>query len=370
MVLHFGIDGESLKKPLSGVGTYTLNICRALERELGPGEFKFYAYGRSPVEQVVLPSKRWHWVREPEPAWRKVPSFVWLKTRAARLCQPHRLDFFWAPRTVHPRLPKPTLTMCTVHDLNHVLVPGTMKWHSYLMHRAWFEADVRCADIVLANSKGTASRLLHHMRAPVCDVLHPGVGSQFRPLTAVEAMATEVELARLGIVRPYVLSVSTLEPRKNIDMLLRAFNLLRSQQLLPKHRLVLVGARGWQNRQLMKQLCASERVVLPGYVPDELLPAVYALADVMVFPSLYEGFGMPVLEARACGTPTVIADVPELNEAAGGDAIVVDASPEGIASGMRKALNLPHEAGMHITDFSWDKSAKRMARFIQERPMH
>ena len=369
MPMRFGIDGESLRKPLSGVGTYTLNICKALERELGAGDVEFYAYGRVAARDVVLPSSRWRWVREHEPAWRKVPSFVWLKTRAARLCESQRLNFFWAPRTVHPRLPKPTITLCTVHDLNHLLVPGTMKWHSYLMHRAWFEADVRSAHIVLANSNGTAARLLQHLRAPVCDVLHPGVSAQFRPLSAVETAAAEVELGRLGIVRPYVLSVSTLEPRKNIEGLFRGFNHLRGQGLLPKHRLVLVGARGWQNRQLMRQLRASDRVVLPGYIPVQLLPAVYALADVMVFPSLYEGFGMPVLEARACGTPTVIADVPELCEAAGGDAVVVDGTPLGIAEGMRKAMQLPHETGGHVDDFTWAQAARRMARFIQERPL-
>ena len=124
--MRLGIDGEALRLPLSGVGQYVYHLCEEME-QLWP-DADFLAYARLPRERLALPSQRWALRREQQPQLRKLPSFAWLKTRGAALCKEDALDVFWAGRTLLPHLPRSVRIVCTVHDVNHVLVPETMEW--------------------------------------------------------------------------------------------------------------------------------------------------------------------------------------------------------------------------------------------------
>jgi len=339
--LRLGIDGEALRLPLSGVGQYVLQLCRALE-ELLP-DAQFFAYARLPAERLALPSARWTLRREARPLLRRLPSFLWLKTRGAALCRRDRLDVFWAGRTLHPRLAAPVRTLCTVHDLNHLVVPETMEAITRWSHRLWLRGDVARADCVVANSQGTAQRLRDMLALPVHGVVPPGLTEVYRPLPAADRAGALAALQALGITPPYLLSVATLEPRKNVELLFRTFVELTRRGELAGHQLVLAGARGWQDEALLRELRAAgaDGVVLPGFVPDALMPALYGQARALLFPSRYEGFGMPVLEARACGTRVVVADSPELRESGGAHAIVIEPSLDGVREGLRRAVELP-----------------------------
>jgi len=363
---RLGIDGDALRTPLSGVGQYVFNLCRELDRLLP--DTQFFVYTRLAPEQIALPAVRWIVRREPSPLARKLPSFVWLKTRGAEMACRDQLDVFWAGRTLHPGRRVARRVVATVHDLNHRLVPETMEWATRLSHMAWFDRDVRSADAVLANSQGTSNRLLHWVGRAADGIVRPGVRPEFRPLDATERQAAQVALAPLGIEPPYVLAVSTLEPRKNIGALVDAFVQLKQRGRLAGHKLVLVGARGWQNSALARRITEnpSGDIVLPGYVPDELMPGVFALADVLVMPSLYEGFGMPVLEARAVGTPVIVSNVPELKEAAAGQAAVVTPDGEEIARALLEVLTVPGDrrAGAPENVPSWCMSAHHMAEAL------
>jgi glycosyltransferase involved in cell wall biosynthesis len=366
--LRIGIDGEALRAPLSGVGQYVLQLSRALD-DLLP-DAQFFAYARLPAARLVLPSPRWVLRQEPRRALRRLPSFVWLKTAGARLCRRDRLDVFWAGRSLHPRLPAPVHTVCTVHDLNHLIVPETMETSTLWSHRLWLGGDVAHADVVAANSLGTAQRVCTLLGVPVQGVVTPGLGEQFRPLADAERPAVLAALRNRGIVPPYLLSVATLEPRKNVELLFRAFVELRRAGELPGCRLVLAGARGWRNDALLRELRAArgEGVVLPGFVPDVLMPALYACAQALVCPSLYEGFGMPVLEARACGTRVVVSDTPELRESGGPHALVIEPSLAGIRDGLRRAMTLPPliEPGL-AQRHSWQHHAALLAALMTRR---
>jgi glycosyltransferase involved in cell wall biosynthesis len=366
--LRVGLDGEALRLPLSGVGRYVHHLAVELER-LWP-QARFFAYARLGADALALPSPRWTLRREPVPALRRLPSFLWLKTRGAALARADALDVFWAARTLHPRLPG-VHTVSTVHDLNHRLVPETMQRATRWSHALWLDADVRCAQAVVANSRGTAERLRATLGVEAQAVVRPGVDAGLAAAAHGVSPVQREALGALGVVPPYLLAVGTLEPRKNVGALLDAFLALRADGLLAGHRLVLVGARGWQNRALAARLEAArgQGVVLPGYVSDDLLPAVYAGADALVCPSLYEGFGMPVLEARACGTPVVVADVPELREAGGLHAVVVAPDAAGVAAGIRRTLDAPrvHEDGVARVH-SWRLAGVRMAHVLRPPP--
>ena len=176
-------------------------------------------------------------------------------------------------------------------------------------------------------------------------VAHPGVGGQFAP---------EGSGASFGAA--YVLGVGTLEPRKNLHALVEAWRLLGTG-----HRLVLAGGAGWGEQPGLD----DEGIVLPGYVAAGELPALYRGADVFVYPSLFEGFGIPVLEAMASGTPTVVSNHPSLDEACGPAAIRVDpADPASIAYGIAEALERREElsrAGCeHAARFTWSRTGETM----------
>jgi len=362
--LRIGMDGDALRAPLSGVGHYIFNLCRELDALLP--EARFIAYSRLPSPAVLLPSPRWQLRTEASVAFRRLPSFVWLKMRCRAMCESDGVNVFWAGRTLHPKFARGVRTVCTVHDLNYLVVPKTMQFQSRWSSRLWFREDILTADCVLANSYGTAERIRTMIGAEVTDVVPPGVTLQFQPSQSVREIEIPEYLARLGVKRPYLLSVATPEPRKNLDTVLRAYTDLKKEGKLSGHQLVLAGPTGWKNRALKQRLdeARPHGLVLAGYVPDQSMPMLYAGADALVFPSLYEGFGMPVLEARACGARVVTTDIPELREA--GDEYVIYVQPTlgGIKAGILRAIDLPQPPP--AVGRTWNEAARVLARALGE----
>jgi glycosyltransferase involved in cell wall biosynthesis len=360
--LRIGIDGDALRDPLSGVGYYIFNLGRELDALLP--EALFIAYSRLPAAAVLLPSPRWQLRSEPVVALRRLPSFVWLKTRCPAMCASDRIDVFWAGRTLHPRLDGGVHTVCSVHDLNYLVVPETMRFQGRWSDRLWFRGDILTADCVLANSYGTAERIRMMIGAEVSDVVLPGVTPQFHLSLSAGEVEIPENLSRLGVRRPYLLSVAAPEPRKNLDVVLRAYIDLKSGGKLSGYQLVLAGPTGWKNRALRQRLdeARAHGLVLAGYVPDELMPFLYAGADALIFPSLYEGFGMPVLEARACGARVVTTDSPELREAGDEYVIYVQPTLDGVKAGIQRAIRLPKPPP--AVGRTWKESARILARAL------
>jgi glycosyltransferase involved in cell wall biosynthesis len=379
--LRIGIDGEALRKPMSGVGRYVFHIGRELETLLPNA--RFFAYARGPADELELPSARWELRMESAPRWRKLPSMAWVKLRSARLIRADGLDLYWAGRTLLPPLAASIKSVSTVHDLNCLVVPQTMPFKHRWAHRLWFGSDLRGADHVVANSRGTARRLRDCIGIQAREVVCPGIEAMFVPLTAM-AQDTEAPslppdtpphsmlpaaLGSMGLRSPYLLAVATLEPRKNLSQLLKAFTSLKREGLLPGHQLALIGAPGWGAPELQRELAMARTldVICTGYVADTLMPVLYQYAQALVFPSLYEGFGMPVVEARACGTRVIVSDVPELREVAGPDGTVVALSVDSLRDGIMRSLAGPRPSGIGLAaTHSWAQSARRMAHLFAE----
>jgi glycosyltransferase involved in cell wall biosynthesis len=196
-------------------------------------------------------------------------------------------------------------------------------------------------------------------------VIHSGVDPAFRPLPA-----PEIETFRAGLFagRPYILHVGTLEPRKNIDILIRAFAAARQEASLP-HVLALVGAAGWMHENLaevVRDLGVEEAVRFVGYVDRADLPLWYNGADLFAYPSAYEGFGLPVLEAMACGVPTIASSASALTEITGGAGLTVaPGSEEDLQDAIVRLLGDNELRARLITaglaraaHFSWDRTAR------------
>lgn len=355
MTLRVGIDGRALQGKLTGVGQYVKNLLLRLPAHLPEAEF--FIYTSRTLEHFQEPG--FHIREEQNPLLRKLPAVGWLKLAAAPHIQRDRLDVFWGPVSFLPPLKVPSLVM--VHDLNYRLVPETMTRTHQLAHDLWFVQDVKRATRVFTNSMGTRDRLQHVTGRKADAVIHPAADQlKFQP-SDLERVRTKYQLNT-----PYLLAVATWEPRKNLELLIQTHLQMKTEGLLPEHQLVLVGGRGWKDERLAALVEEAKNQLRPlGYVPDEDLPALYAASELFVFPSRYEGFGMPVLEARHCGTRVVTSDIPELREAGGADAIYVEPQPQALQQGILQALQRPRPAPSTDLD-TWDQGAQTLADLLRQ----
>jgi glycosyltransferase involved in cell wall biosynthesis len=356
---RIGIDGRSLESGIAGIGRYVGELCQVLDRELPEAEF--FVYSRVPLRRGLF-SGRWHFRVEPVPAFRRLKGSLWLKLRCGTLARGDSLDVFWGPSTLLPPLANGVKKVVTVHDLNHLVAPETMGVANLWAHRLFFAADVRRADVALANSEGTALRLRERIGRAADGVIVPGVGAAFTVLRREELDSV---LLRYGVTRPYHLTVATWEPRKNLETLVRTHAEMKRTGELPRHSLVLAGGKGWKDRRLTRLVSGIEPgdVVPLGYVPDEDLPPLYAGADAFLFPSIYEGFGIPLLEARACGTLVVATDIPELRESGGEGGIYIEPTPAGIRQGILASLSPRPRVAESLP--SWDEGGAKLAEVFR-----
>lgn len=352
--MKIGIDAFPLAGRIAGIGRYVLEITRVLDVLLPDAEFFLY----SPEPLAVEPSSaRWHL----RIGGSRFPSsYRWLKTAVRGMALSDGIDVFWATRTILPARSKRFYTLTTVHDLNYRVFPKSMPYVTLWAHRLWFARDVRRADTVVTNSQGTADRLCEMLGVAVDAVARPGVKPPFGPQ---DPRQVAKKLATLGVENPYFLAVGTLEPRKNLPALIEAFVSLKLAGALPDHQLLIAGSRGWRGRRLHALLDEAKRhgVRWLGFVSDAELAALYAGSQAFVFPSLYEGFGIPAAEARACGARVIASDLPELHEAVGGEALFVEPT----AAALRKALRQVGEQPVCLLNPgvipNWTEAAKVMA---------
>lgn len=352
--IKIGIDAFPLAGRIAGIGRYVLEICRALDETMPAAEFLLYSPRPLTVEP---PSARWH-VRVG--GSRAASSYGWLKRSARAMAQADGAQVFWATRTILPGRTTAFGTLSTVHDLNYRVFPKSMPYTTLWAHRLWFARDVRRADAVVTNSQGTADRLRKMLGVETDAVARPGVAAAF------ESQASEVvavRLSALNVRKPYFLAVGTVEPRKNLPALVEAFVSLKRSGELPEYELLIAGSRGWRGRRLHALLDVAEAhgVRWLGFISDDDLAALYAGSQAFVFPSLYEGFGIPAAEARACGARVVATDMPELREAGGPTGLYIEPTVVGIRESLTRAADEVRAPDSWDHPFSWKEAAEVMA---------
>jgi glycosyltransferase involved in cell wall biosynthesis len=284
-----------------------------------------------------------------------------------------RTDLFHATEHLLPPFQR-VRTVFTFHDAIYALfprfhLPMNRLYLGLMMPRFLKRAD---AIVTISECSRRDAMRLYSVPPDRIRVIYEGVDGRFRPVA--EPGVIEAMRRRLGLPDRYLLSVGTIEPRKNLAALLEAVKSLersaadRGEPALPP--IVIVGKRGWLYDDFFKRLAAlgmEGRVILPGYVPDEDLPAVYSGASCFVFPSLYEGFGLPPLEAMSCGAPVVCSNTSSLPEIVGDAAITVDPADTGaLAAAIARVLgDADLSAGLsarglrRAATFSWQRTASQ-----------
>ncbi len=351
------VDVSPLSHPPTGIGNYIRGSLAGMAEAAGaehevvafaPTSLRGPARIRQALASIQIETRLW-----PLPASHAVRT-AWSRSghpAAERLLGPFDALLYTDWMTPPQRA---GLRATTIHDLNPHHHPEWCTPRTIAMHRRKDADAAKRCDVIFTNSQFTADDAAATLGIEPgrLVVAHPGVGAEFDP-------AGE----RAAFDGPYVLGVGTLEPRKNLPRLVEAW-----RQLDSDHRLVLVGGSGWGEQAGL----ADDGIVLPGYVPDDALPALYRGADAYVYPSLFEGFGITVIEAMACGTPAVVSNHPSLDEACGTAAIRVDPrDPESIADGIAAALarkDALTAAGIaHAAQFTWRATGKAMLDALVER---
>lgn len=297
---------------------------------------------------------------------------IWIIYQMRGLIAKYGIDLFFTPFDKFPISSIPCYT--TIHGMEWYFCPSDYRLLERIKQWVWFQLSIQFSTGIVTFTKNTRDdiwKVRSHSRIPIC-VVPEGVDSKFRPLNQGE-LSPQI-LDRLQLRAPFILSVCSLEPRKNLDALIRAFAIVVNRHQVP-HHLVLVGKAGWKAERLhllAASLGIEERVCFAGYIPDEEVVQLYNQAALFVYPSKYEGFGLPLLESMACGLPVVTSIRGALAEVAGDAAILVDPfSDTDLAAGILRGLSdeslrasLILSGLERVSQFSWAEMTRRICEFI------
>jgi glycosyltransferase involved in cell wall biosynthesis len=357
--MRVALDARTILGQKTGDRTYTLNLLRCLP-EADPDLHLLALLNAPPPPELeaALSHERLEVVVAPAP-----PGKLWTAVALPRLAQRLKADLVHLQYIAPPWLPCPYV--CTIHDITFRLFPEWFDRRDRLLMNWLIPRSVRRAAQVTVPSESTAADVAsaYHVDESRVAVIPYAAPPEFSEPVTPEAVRAIREQCHLE--RDYFLFVGTLQPRKNLPRLLEASARADTQGA----DLAITGKHGWRQPELeglVRSLGLSGRVRLLGYVPDESLPALYAGALAFLFPTLYEGFGIPVLEAMACGTPVLTSNVSALPEVAGQAALLVDpCSVEAIAEGITRLATdgklrqeLSAAGRRQAKRFSWEATAR------------
>jgi glycosyltransferase involved in cell wall biosynthesis len=363
-----GIDASrSVTEQRTGTEAYAYFLIRSLISQTGNSGHELRLYFNQPPPQNLF--------ADPSHVEFRVMPFarLWTHVQLARELRRDPPDVFFTPAHVIPFV-YGGASAATVHDLGYHYFPEAHTSSQVAYLKLSTRAIGRMARQIIADSAVTKRDLVRFYGTDPAkiNVVYPGLDPDLRRVSDVDQIARACEA--YGIEGPYLLYMGTLQPRKNLARLIQAYALAD----LP-HELVLAGKPGWQTADLFEELDAlddavRERVHLPGYVAESDKAALISGAEVLVYPSLYEGFGFPVLEAQVCGTPVLAANSSSLPEISGEGALLVNPLDVGeIATGLQQVAgdsdlrqSLISNGLENVQRFDWNQTATAVLRILEK----
>ena len=362
--MRIAFDGTTLTPGRTGVGYYTEHLLQHLAREVEATGDEIVVVSNQAIdtERPLPPHVRVH------DGHRFPVRIGWMQMRAQRALDAVRPDVAHFTNGMMP-IGSPVPTIVTIHDMSLRLYPQCHPLRRLLLNRPLMHVAIRQAAAIVTVSDSARRDLLrfHGIPADRVSVVHEAASPAFRPIT--DQSVLDRVRSRYGLPARFVLYVGTIEPRKNLLRLVEAFAQARRRGL--PHQLVCVGPYGWSSRDLaghIAQLGIKDAVRFTGYAPFEDLPAIYNLGELFVFPSLYEGFGLPVVEAMASGLPVITSNTSSLGEIAADAACTIDpTNTDAIADALVRVAtdgalrqDLSARGLRRAQGFSWTQTAREM----------
>ncbi len=364
--MNIGIDGSRIStNEMTGVDGYTFNLVKAISSVDKVNKYiiyfskvpKYFEIGHKNVSTRVIPLTRF-----------------WTQIRLALECLIRPPDILFVPAHTMPVIRRPNLkTIVTIHDLGAEFLAEYHQFpQKYYLNWATEYVALHASHII-AVSESTKKDLVKQFKVDPkrITVVYEAVDTnKFSPRGTKEIEQTKKEL---GITKKYLLFVGTIQPRKNLLRLIEAFSKLENKSL----ELVLAGKPGWLFEEIYeapKKFKVEGRVKFVGYVKDDQLPALYSGAEMFVFPSLYEGFGLPILEAMACGTAVLTSKTSSMPEVSGGNAVLVNPNKiNEISSGIESLLKdkllyrkLSDSGKKWASKFTWEETARETIKVFEK----
>lgn len=350
--MKIAIDAQTTLGQKTGFGFYVKNLVDALAKV-------------DPRNVYILIKPQ---TEKDFPTWRR---FWWDQVALPRRAKKAKVDLLHQPCFSAP-LSYPGKVVVTCHDLISVFFPENLPLASRLFYSRWMPFSYRRATLLIADSEHTKKDLMTFLKIPETKirVVHLAVSADFRPVK----YGRKVQKKYLTGLK-YLLHVGTLEPRKNMEFLVKAYAIAHRDGI--EENLVITGKKGWYYEglfKLVKDLNLTKKVIFTGYVEEKDLPALYSGATAFLFPSLYEGFGLPPLEAMACGTPLISSSTSSLPEVVGKAGILLPPRDERLwAKNILKIVrDKPlartfRELGLRQAEkFSWENTAKKTIEVYKE----
>ena len=356
--MKIGIDVRPLCFSITGIGRYLLEVINALSRRPDVQLILYTPYVL-PIH-LNLTNVAVRVIKPPRFFPSSINSIWWVLVTLPRALKKDQLDVFWSARHRLPflsRFKKLSLVL-SINDIVVYKYPKTMAWKNWLLERSFLIASAKKADHIIAISNATKRDLVAQLKLPVdkISVIHLAQTSSNEPTASLPELGTG-----------FIFFLGSIEPRKNVGRLLDAYlqlPLLVQQQ----HPLVLAGGRGWKSAELhqrIAELSQTHSVKYIGYIEDSIAFDLLTRALVLVYPSLYEGFGLPIIEAMQVGTPVITSTDAACQEVGGTAALYVDPyDTAALTQALMRVINEPalrldlHNKGLQrATQFSWQKTA-------------
>lgn len=371
--MKFGIDAnEANVEKKVGVSEYSYELLQQFS-ELSVNESEWEVYLKKlPRDEFPKERKNWRYnVFGPTKLWTQIALPLML------FRQKNKPDVFFSPGHYAPRF-SPVPRVISIMDLAFFHFPEYFTKKDLTQLHNWTRYSVKAAKKIITISEATKNDIIKLYSVPrgKIEVIYPGIKHTFS--TTKSMTKTEIQ-EKYNISDHYVLFVGTLQPRKNIEKLIEAFALAKKSlnDTSKDLQLVIVGKKGWQFESILsapERFNVEESVKFLDFVPDADLSALYKDAQLFAFPSLYEGFGLPVLEAMRYGCPVLTSNISSLPEAGGDAAYYIDpGDAKDIAQGIEKLITNPklrsemiEKGKKQISKFSWEKAAKETLAVLEE----
>ena len=372
--MYIGIDGNEANVNYKvGVNYYSFELLRALyklnNRSYVKDKYVIYLK-TSPLAGMPAENDYWRYKLLPGKG-------VWILTKLMpHLAKGERPDIFFSPSHYLPLFSRVPM-VCTIHDLGYLKFSEQFKKKDFWQLKIWTAISIIVSKYIISVSKSTMNDIVRHypFASNKIKVVYHGYDSS-RYNNNIDNMFVRHAINKYGINKKYLLFIGTLKPSKNIEGLLKAFSIVKEH--FSDYRIVIVGKKGWlfdDIFQYVKKLNLEKDVIFTGYIKEEDKRAIISGASLFVLPSYWEGFGMDILNAMACGVPVVASNVASIPEVLGEAGIYIDPyNTESIANGIMKVINMNGkeynkvvEKGLiQAQNFSWLKSAETTLNILRK----